>query len=112
MTCLRGQILSCSAEQHAVRVHTRFELRMNIRQFHEKKNVTDMGWECYACSVRGGTGEAASSPNVCSLRDWGDSAIGVGYIRPYACCNCSLKLGRVTRNGEAIWSCFVPILSD
>ena len=64
-----------------------------------------MGWICDACGVQGGGAKDGNQSNglndagMCALRDWGDSSVGVAYIRPYLCCNCSLKVGRVTRAG-------------
>ena len=36
---------------------------------------------------------------ACMLQDWGGNSGGVGYMRPYACCNCALKLRRVNCAG-------------
>jgi hypothetical protein len=43
--------------------------------------------------------------NRCRQRNWGNGRVALLYMRPYACCNCSLALQRVSRSVHEEFAC-------
>ena len=67
------------------------------------------GYQDSSVEPQDGSVNPQENVQACMLQDWGGNSVGVGYVRPYACCNCALKLRRVNCAGLVLLTNVMPL---